>query len=559
MHYLDEYRYWSEQLPEKKDILSSMSDSEIEDAFYKSLKFGTGGLRGILGLGTNRMNEYTVNKASQGIADYLNSSSNSSKVVICYDSRIMSEEFAKCTAGVFAGNGINVLLFPRLMPTPCLSFAIRYYHCDVGIMITASHNPAEYNGYKVYGPDGCQITDSLASTLYSHIEKVDYFKDIHSLDYEEASNKGLIDYVTEECMDSYIDCVKTQQCIFYSNADKNLSIVYSPLNGTGLEPVTRVLSECGFSNVFVVPEQKQPDGSFPTCPKPNPEEDETLRIAISYAEERNADAVIATDPDCDRVGLVVKDTEKGFIRLSGNEVGILLFDYIIDQKRSNECLPADPLLIKTIVTTEMADVIAASNNISTINVLTGFKYIGEQIGLLEKERNEGRFLFGFEESCGYLSGTDVRDKDAVVASLLICEMLSVYKAAGIPIMQKLKMLRKEYGFFKEKLLSYTFKSVNGDKIIAMIMDDFRENRIDLNFDSEVLSIDDYLLGLNGLPKSNVLKYSFSSGDSMVIRPSGTEPKLKIYLSIKGVSENDATSKEHILSDAVESAINSYRV
>ena len=435
-NYKKEYLRWLENaggdvLCELRDMMSD--EDRIEDAFYRELEFGTGGLRGVIGAGTNRMNVYTVSKASQGLANYVckHFEKGNRRIAIGYDSRIKSDVFAKVSAGVFAANGIEVYIYPKLMPTPCLSFAVRELNCFAGIVITASHNPSKYNGYKVYGADGCQITTEASGAILSEIEKLDVFADIKRSDFNVAVENGEIKYISDEVYTAFIEAVKGQSMLCESeNIDKNVAIVYSPLNGSGLHPVTRALRESGFTNITVVKEQEEPDGNFPTCPYPNPEIKETLLLGMEYAKNHNADLLLATDPDCDRVGIAVKNSVGEHILLSGNEVGMLLLDYICARRKEKGRIPDDPVMIKTVVTIDMAERIAEHYGVRTVNVLTGFKFIGEQIGILEKAGKEDSYIFGFEESYGYLSGSYVRDKDAVGGSFLICEMFAYYKTCG---------------------------------------------------------------------------------------------------------------------------------
>ena len=466
MGYKKEYERWLEKATDNdiKDELRSMDEATIEDAFYRDLAFGTGGLRGTIGAGTNRMNIYVVAKASQGLANYLNKNFNScdgkngASVVIGYDSRIKSDVFAKVAAGVFAANGVQVHLWPRLLPVPTVSFATRYLHASAGVMITASHNPSKYNGYKVYGADGCQITTEAAATILEQIELLDIFADVKTMDFDEAVEAGKIQFIPDDVLDEYLKAVKSQSVLFGDDVDKNVSIVYSPLNGTGLEPVTRVLEESGYTSITVVEEQRNPDGNFPTCPYPNPEIREAMELGLKYAADTGADLLLATDPDADRCGIAVKSDEGDYVLLSGNEVGLLLLDYICAQRVKHNKMPEHPVFIKTIVTMDMAEKIADHYGLQTINVLTGFKFIGEVIGRLQDERD---YVFGFEESYGYLSGSYVRDKDAVNAAFLICEMFVFYKTRGISLLQKLNELYDQYGYCLNTLHSYEFPGSTG--------------------------------------------------------------------------------------------------
>ena len=532
-----EYTRWLKYAVEDKDLTAELIEmqedgAKQEDAFYRNLEFGTGGLRGVIGAGTNRMNIYTVAKASQGLAEYVkNHGGQKQGIAVSYDSRIKSDVFARVAAQVFAGNGIQVYIYDELMPTPCLSFAVRRLGCEAGIMITASHNPSKYNGYKVYGSDGCQITTEAAAAILDEIEAVDVFDGISKMNFDEAVDCGRIRWISSEITADFVDCVKSQSVLGPQDAaDRDVAIIYSPLNGTGLKPVLRTLKESGFTNITVVKEQEAPDGHFPTCPYPNPEIREAMALGIEYAKERDADLLLATDPDCDRVGIAVKDEQGNHVLLSGNETGMLLLDYICSRRRANGTMPEHPVMIKTIVTIDMAERIAAHYGVETKNVLTGFKFIGEQIGLLEEKGQESSYIFGFEESYGYLSGSYVRDKDGVNAAFLICEMFAYYKAQGISLWQKLKELYQTYGYCLNTLHSFTFEGAAGFLRMKEIMASLRQG-IDMIGGKRVLECLDYSRGLDGLPKSDVLKFMLEDYCSVVIRPSGTEPKMKVYLSV----------------------------
>lgn len=532
-----EYTRWLKYAVEDKDLTAELIEmqedgAKQEDAFYRNLEFGTGGLRGVIGAGTNRMNIYTVAKASQGLAEYVKNHGGQKKgIAVSYDSRIKSDVFARVAAQVFAGNGIQVYIYDELMPTPCLSFAVRRLGCEAGIMVTASHNPSKYNGYKVYGSDGCQITTEAAAAILDEIEAVDIFEGILKMNFDEAVDCGRIRWISSEVTADFVDCVKKQSVLgALDQVDKDVAIVYSPLNGTGLKPVLRTLGESGFTNITVVKEQEAPDGHFPTCPYPNPEIREAMALGIEYAKERDADLLLATDPDCDRVGIAVKDEQGNHVLLSGNETGMLLLDYICSRRRANGTMPEHPVMIKTIVTIDMAERIAAHYGVETKNVLTGFKFIGEQIGLLEEKGHESSYIFGFEESYGYLSGSYVRDKDGVNAAFLICEMFAYYKAQGISLWQKLKELYQTYGYCLNTLHSFTFEGAAGFLKMKEIMASLRQG-IDMIGGKRVLECLDYSRGLDGLPKSDVLKFMLEDYCYVVIRPSGTEPKMKVYLSV----------------------------
>lgn len=546
---IKQYQRWKKEARADVDIveeLREMMDDEtkLEDAFYRNLTFGTGGLRGVIGAGTNRMNIYTVARASQGVADYVikHFEPERRKIAISYDSRIKSDLFAKVAAGVFVANGIFVFLYPQIMPTPCLSFAVRSLGCAAGIMVTASHNPSKYNGYKVYGEDGCQITTEAAREILGEIEKLDMFSDVKNSDFEDGLATGRISYIEEKIYTDFIEAVKRESVLFGEEVDKNISIVYSPLNGTGLNPVTRTLREMGYTNITVVDEQREPDGNFPTCPRPNPEEKEAMALGIEYAKRYHADLLLATDPDCDRVGIAVKGRDGEYVLLSANETGVLLFDYICSQRVKHGNLPDEPVMMKTIVTTDMGEQIARHYGVKTVNVLTGFKFIGEQIGVLEKQGREESYIFGFEESYGYLSGTYVRDKDGVNAAYLICEMFSYYATRGISLLDKLDELYDRYGFYLNTLHCYEFEGATGFDKMQRIMGSFREG-IESFGGRKVIEILDYSKGIEHLPKSNVVKFLLEQSCSVVVRPSGTEPKLKIYVSVNAKNRKKALELE----------------
>ncbi len=529
--------------------LQAMDGAKKEDAFYRDLAFGTGGLRGVIGAGTNRMNVHTVAKASQGLADYVvkRFPADQRKIAVSYDSRILSDAFAKVACGVFAANGIKALIYPQLMPTPCLSFAVRALGCAAGVMVTASHNPAKYNGYKVYGADGCQITTEAAADILSEIQKLDVFTGPKRTDFEAGLQSGLISYIPDQVYTDFVEEVKCQSLLGNETVDKGVAIVYSPLNGTGLKPVLRTLRESGYENVTVVKEQEQPDGHFPTCPYPNPEIREAMQLGLEYAAKLNADLLLATDPDCDRCGIAVRNENGEYELLTGNETGLLLLDYVCSRRLALGRMPENPVLVKTIVTTDMAERIAAHYGVETRNVLTGFKFIGETIGKLEAEGHPERYIFGFEESYGYLSGTYVRDKDAVDAAFLICEMFAWYKQQGVSLLQKLNALYGEYGYCLITLHSYEFEGAAGFDKMQRIMQSFRSGLTEIGGRS-IEKLLDYASGLDGLPKSDVLKFRLSGGASAVVRPSGTEPKLKIYISVSAPDREAAAEEEKKLAD-----------
>ena len=552
MDYQKEYRRWftkADMDPTLLKELRAMDEKQQEDAFYRDLSFGTGGLRGVIGAGTNRMNIYTVAKATQGLANYLKEHFRAPSVAIGFDSRINSELFSKVAARVFAANGVKVHIWPELMPVPTVSFAVRELGCSAGVMVTASHNPSKYNGYKVYGADGCQITTQGAAEVLAKIEALDIFQDVRIMDFGAAWNDGQIMHIPEAVYTAFVENVKAQSVLYGDKTTHDVAIVYSPLNGAGRKPVLRTLKELGYTNITVVKEQEEPDGRFPTCPYPNPEIREAMELGLRYAKEKNADLLLATDPDCDRVGIAVKNAQGDYALLSGNEVGLLLLDYLCAQKQKHGKMPKDPVLVKTIVTVDLAERIAEHYGVETRNVLTGFKYIGEQIGLLEKAGEERRYLFGFEESYGYLTGTYVRDKDGVDGAVMICEMFSFYAARGIRLTDQLAKLYERYGYCRNTLHSYQFEGSAGFARMQGIMAAFRQG-ISTFGGKTVEKVLDYSAGLDGLPKADVLKFYLDGGTTLVVRPSGTEPKLKLYLSVTAKDEAEAARIEQaILNDA----------
>ena len=528
---------------EKEELLSLKDDdAAIKDRFYRDLEFGTGGLRGVMEVGTNRMNRFIIRRATQGLANYLNKQCIEPSVAIAYDSRNHSSEFAKETAATLAANGVKVYLFKELMPTPSLSFAVRYFKCDAGVVVTASHNPKIYNGYKVYGPDGCQCTDTLANAILKEILEVEMFNDAKVGNYDELLNKGLINIIGEDCFVAYMESTKKQSLY---EEKRVLNIVYTPLNGAGRRSVTTILKECGFDNVRLVEEQEYPDGNFPTCPYPNPEIHEALKLGIAKMINENADVLVATDPDSDRCGVVVNDHGNPRI-LTGNEVGLILFDAIYHAKKEAGTVPNNPVLVKTIVSSDMATLMAKDYGVTVKEVLTGFKYIGEQILFLEQKHMDDSYLFGFEESCGYLTNTDVRDKDAVNAVLLVCEVANHYKLQGRTMLDRLNELYAKYGDFKTALLTYEFPGVEGMQKIQDIMYMFRKEDIKKKING-IDHIGDYKLGFifyedrkepTNLPCSDVVKFFLNDKSTITIRPSGTEPKLKIYIFADGQARVD---------------------
>ena len=543
MNITEEYNRWLQHTADNEaihqELLAMQADQKLlEDAFYCDLAFGTAGLRGIMGAGTNRMNSYIVARASQGVANYLKQNHMQPAVVIGYDSRINSRSFAEITAEVFAGNGIKVYLWPELMPVPTVSFATRHLKAAAGIMITASHNPAQYNGYKVYGADGCQITTEAASSILAEINKLDIFADVQQEAFAAAMSRKQISYIDEVVYNAFLAEVKQQSVLFGEQVKQDVAIVYTPLNGTGLKPVTQILEDTGYTNIKIVPEQRMPDGHFPTCPYPNPELPEAMRLGIEYARENNADLLLATDPDCDRVGVAVRDEQGEYRILTGNQIGVLLLDYICSQRSKHNKLPEAAVMIKTVVTTAMAEQVAASYGVRTINVLTGFKYIGEQIGLLEQQGLESNYIFGFEESCGYLSGAYVRDKDGVNAAFLISEMYSYYATQGVSLLQKLEELSRKHGYSINLSRSYEFKGSTGLETMQRIMNSLRGGVQELA-GKRVLSALDYAKGIDGLPAENMLQFVLEDNCSVIVRPSGTEPKLKTYIYVSAASEAQA--------------------
>ncbi|PKM71766.1 MAG: phosphoglucomutase [Firmicutes bacterium HGW-Firmicutes-16] len=558
------YKKWLDSLKDS-DLLNQMvfmTEPEIYEAFYKELEFGTGGLRGIMGAGTNCMNIYTVNKATQGLCNFLKSQKEPFSVAIAFDSRINSELFARCAASVVAANGGMAHIFQELMPTPILSYGVRSLGCDAGIVITASHNPAEYNGYKVYGSDGCQITLQAADLIQRYIQEVDVFNDVRTEPFEKAFIEGSISYIYHDLLAEYFEQAK--QCSVNPGilAESDIKVTYTPLNGTGNKPVREILAKAGLRNLIIVPEQENPDGLFPTCQSPNPEEHCAFELAMGLAERTDADLLIATDPDCDRVGIAVK-SGNAYVLLTGNETGCLLLNYILSQKKKKNSLPENPVLIKTIVTSRMANMIAIEYGVRVIDTLTGFKFIGEQIGLLEQAHEEDGYIFGFEESYGYLPETFVRDKDAVLTSLLICEMTAFYKKNNSTLIEELNKLYEKHGYWKHKLLTFTFEGSNGLKRMKVIIDRFRNGTFGDFADLKITKSCDYLSSITTirathetgglfLPKSDVLVFSLEDNCEIVLRPSGTEPKLKCYLT--ATSDNEDTSAKML--DALETDFSS---
>ena len=528
----------SEHLAELKGIADNAE--ELKDRFYRGLEFGTAGLRGVLGMGTNRMNVYTVRQATQGLSEFLLESTAYPSVAIAYDSRNLSDTFARETACVFAANGIKVYIYQELMPTPALSYAVREYGCDAGVVITASHNPANYNGYKAYGGDGCQLGPEQAGRVMRHISGIDIFDEVKSIAFEEAIKQGTVAYIPESFVQQYLNRVYEEAIQAEVCAKAGLKLVYTPLNGAGNRCVREVLQKAGIADIAVVPEQEHPDGNFPTCPYPNPEIKETLALGLRLCEKLGADMLLATDPDADRVAVAVKGENGGYRILSGNEAGVLLLDYIANARRAKGTLPQNPIAVKSIVTSKLADRVAEANGIEMRNVLTGFKYIGEVILGLEQKGEESRFVLGFEESCGYLTGSYVRDKDAVNAALLLVEMASAHKLVGKSPLERLDEIYGEYGIYQNLVESFTFEGADGMRQMADIMTSIRYTPPKEIAGCAVTSHTDYLVGKRikgetesetGLPASDVLEYELADGCSAIIRPSGTEPKIKIYYSL----------------------------
>ena len=562
------YDLWRARATEDADVVAELkavagNEAEIRDRFYRELAFGTGGLRGVIGAGTNRMNIYTVRKATQGLADYLNDRYDTAKVAVSFDSRIKSDRFAREAACVLAANGITVHLFPQLEPTPVLSYAVRYYGCEAGIMVTASHNPAKYNGYKVYGPDGCQMTDDDANAVTSFITKVDLFESVKTMDYDQAVAEGKINLIPDAVLDSYTENVLEQQVNPGIIAEAGLRLVYTPLNGTGNLPVREMLRRVGAQEVTIVKEQELPDGNFPTAPFPNPEIRQAFECALATAKAlpQPADLLLATDPDCDRVGIAVWDGAD-YTLMSGNEVGCLLLDYVVSCRKAKGTLPENPVVIKTIVTTNMAKSIANKYGCELRDLLTGFKYIGEQIGLLEADGEADRYVIGFEESYGYLAGSYVRDKDAVVASMLIVEMASYYRKQGISLLQRMEQLYQEHGFYRNALVNVAFEGEQGMLDMQKLMAGLRENPPKTIAGLAVVACADYgrrvatdfVTGDRTpltLPKSDVLAYTLEGGLGLIVRPSGTEPKVKGYITAIGDTPEAAAQWQQKLCDEAE--------
>ena len=549
------YNTWLENAVEDKDLITELEsikedENEIYERFYTTLKFGTAGLRGVIGAGTNRMNIYVVRQATQGLANYVLAKYGKGSVAISHDSRIKADLFMNEAARVLAANGIKTYITTELQPTPVLSYLVRYFKCQAGIMVTASHNPAKYNGYKAYGEDGCQMTDVAAAAVYDEISKLDMFNDVKTMDFDEAVEKGLVEYVQDDVYESYLDKVMEQQINPGICKGSGLKVVYTPLNGAGNKLVRKVLNRIGVEEVTVVPEQEMPDGNFTTCPYPNPEIREALQKGLELCEKVKPDLLLATDPDSDRVGIAVKDFDGSYKLISGNEDGVMLTNYILSCKKEQGVLPENPVVVKTIVTTKLVNKLCEKYGCELKNVLTGFKYIGEVILNLEKKGEENRYLFGFEESYGYLAGTYVRDKDAVVASMLICEMTAYYRQKGISLAKMIDDLYKEFGYYLNKTFAYEFEGAAGMQKMSDIMSNVRANLPKAVDKYNVIKVSDYQLkketdlvtGVTTditLPTSNVIALHLEGDNAVIIRPSGTEPKIKLYITAVGKNNDDA--------------------
>ena len=551
MQYQQVYDLWCARAVEDPDLRAELAavqgdEAAVADRFYRDLEFGTGGLRGVIGAGSNRMNIYTIRRATQGLADYINAEGLPKKVAVAHDSRIKGDLFSREAARVLAANGITACLYPRLEPTPALSWAVRYLGCGAGICVTASHNPAQYNGYKVYGADGCQITLEAAAKVLAAIGQHDYFDSPKLVDYDEAVAAGTIRAIPDACLSDFVDAVLALRP---GNDVSKLKLVYTPLNGSGLEPVKLLLERMGVTQLTVVPEQAQPDGNFPTCPYPNPEIRQAMEAGLKLCDAVRPDLMIGTDPDCDRMGAAVPDGQGGYRLITGNEMGVLLLDYICRTRTANGTMPEAPVAVTTIVSTDMADPIARKYGVELRRTLTGFKFIGEQIGLLEAEGHAERYIFGFEESYGYLSGGHVRDKDGVNAVMLACEAAAWYAARGMSLLDAVNALYKEYGFYRSALKSYTFEGESGMRTMQGIMARLRADEPFVIAGYGVDKVTDYQRSGTGLPKADVLEYRLENGAKLMVRPSGTEPKIKVYLSAVAGSEAEADAINERLAEA----------
>ena len=555
--YQEEYARWHAADLEDFDLNKELCDIEgdedaIKERFAVALKFGTAGLRGVLGAGTNRMNIYVVRQATQGVADWVKTQGGTQIVAISYDSRLKGWTFAKEAASVLAANGIHVRLYDELNPVPALSFATRYYQANAGIMLTASHNPAQYNGYKAYGPDGCQMTDDAAAVVYVSIQRTDVLTGAKHMSFAEAVSRGLISFVGDDCKKAFFEAIEARQVRPGLAKTSGLKLVYSPLNGTGLIPVTRVLKDIGITDITIVPEQEYPNGYFTTCSYPNPEIFEALEKGLELAKKDGADLMLATDPDADRVGIAMKCPDGSYELVTGNEMGVMLLDYIAAGRKEKGTMPQNPVAVMSIVSTPLADKVAAHYGVELRHVLTGFKWIGDQIARLEKDGEEDRFIFGFEESYGYLAGSYVRDKDAVIASMLICEMAAYYRSIGSSIKQRLEEIYKEYGRYFNQVDAFSFPGLSGMDKMAGIMENFRKNPPKDFAGKKVVKIVDYAEPeKTGLPKANVLIYTLDDGATIVVRPSGTEPKIKTYFTTLGKDLAEAKREKDELAEAVK--------
>ena len=555
--YTEDYKRWLNAELEDPALVSELKaiegqDEEIKERFAVALKFGTAGLRGVLGAGSNRMNIYVVRQATQGLANWVKTQGGNQLVAISYDSRINSDVFARNAAQVLAANGIKVRIYDALMPVPALSFATRYYQANAGIMITASHNPAKYNGYKAYGPDGCQMTDAAAAIVYSEIQKTDILTGAKMMGFEDGLAAGLIEYVGEDCKEALYNAIKARSVRPGLCKTAGLKLVYSPLNGSGLVPVMRVLNDIGIDDITIVPEQKNPDGNFPTCPYPNPEIFEALRLGLELAKKEGADLMLATDPDADRVGIAIKCPDGSYQLVSGNEVGVLLLDYICQGRIEKGTMPENPVAVKSIVSTPLADAVAKNYGVEMRSVLTGFKWIGDQIAGLEAAGQVDRFIFGFEESYGYLAGPYVRDKDAIIGSMLICEMAAYYRSIGSSIKERLEAIYAKFGRYLNKVDSFEFPGLSGMDKMTGIMDSLRQTPPAEIGGYKVVSVTDYQKPEEtGLPAANVLIYGLEGGATVVVRPSGTEPKIKTYFTTLGKDLAEAEAQKEVLAKALK--------
>lgn len=557
------YEQWLSSATADVDLIPELEsvkgdDEAILDRFYKNLEFGTAGLRGVIGAGTNRMNVYTVNQATQGLADYLNETFPNPSVAIAYDSRIKSKEFAESAAGVLAANGIKVYIYPELVPTPMLSFAVRRLECSSGIIITASHNPSKYNGFKCYDPNGYQMTDEAAAKTYEYIQNIDMFTGVKTMSFEDALAEDMVDFIEDWLYEEFYEKVKS--CLVNPDSIKKagLKVIYTPLNGAGNKPVRKVLKMAGIKDVTVVKEQEKPDGNFPTCPYPNPEIRQAFECAIETSKGTDADLLLATDPDCDRVGIAVRYGDD-YVLMTGNEVGAMLCEYLLSTLKEQNKLPENPVVVKSIVTTPLIEAICSAYGAEVADLLTGFKYIGELITNLEKEGKEDNFIVGMEESYGYLRGIHARDKDAVVASLMICEMAAVYKLRGISLKQFMDSIYEKYGMYLNSVLNFAFEGASGMQKMADIMNSLRENAPKSFAGKSVIKVADYKTStvtdiatgeknVINLPKSNVLSYSLEDNSKVIVRPSGTEPKIKVYITACGNTREESEEKTALISD-----------